>query len=58
MYRRQVAAAVMLEGVFLKKHYLMMVFATKLIAAQNCTAGGFCYSGIISLLKGTICNIK
>ena len=52
------AAAVILEGVFLKKYYLMMVPVTKLIAAQNCTARGFCYSGIISLLKGAIYSVK
>ena len=49
---------VILEGVFLKKYYLIMVPVTKLIAAQNRTAGGVCYSGIISLLKGMICSIK
>jgi len=48
----------MLEDIFLKKYYLMIVLATKSIAAQNRTAGGFCYSGIISLLKGTIYNIE
>jgi hypothetical protein len=48
----------MLEGVFLKKHYLIIVPTTKLIAAQNRTARVFYYSGIISLLKGTICSIE
>ena len=52
------AAAVILEGVFLKKHYLIIVVITKSIIAQNRTAGGFCYSGIISLLKGTIYNVE
>ena len=51
IYRRQIAAIVILEGVFLKKYYLIIV-------AQNCTARGFCYSGIISLLKGIICGIE
>jgi hypothetical protein len=51
-------AVVILEGVFLKKYYLMMVPATKLIVAQNCTARGFCYNGITSLLKGMICGVK
>jgi hypothetical protein len=51
-------AAVILEGVFLKKHYLIMVPATKSIVAQNCTTGVFYYSGIISLLKGTIYSIE
>ena len=44
------AAAVILKDVFLKKYYL--------IIAQNYTAGGFYYSGIISLLKGIIYNIE
>jgi hypothetical protein len=50
--------AVILEDVFLKKYYLIMVPATKLIAAQNCTARVFYYSGITSLLKGTIYSIE
>ena len=50
--------AVMLEDVFLKKYYLIIVPATKLIVAQNCTTKGFCYSGIISLLKGIIYSIE
>jgi hypothetical protein len=52
------AAAVILEGVFLKKYYLIIVPATKSIAAQNRTAGVFYYSGITSLLKETICSIE
>ena len=52
------AAAVILKDVFLKKHYLIIVPATKLIVAQNRTAGGFYYSGIISLLKGTIYSME
>ena len=58
MCKHQVAAVMMLEGVFLKKYHLMMVPATKSIAAQNRTARGFYHSSIISLLKGTICGIK
>jgi len=52
------AAVIMLENVFLKKHYLIIVPTTKLMAAQNCTARGFYHSGITSLLKGTIYNIE
>ena len=48
----------MLKNAFLEKYYLMMVPATKLIVAQNRTAGVFYYSGITSLLKGTICGIE
>jgi len=58
IYRRQIVAAVILKDIFLKKHYLIIVPATKSIAAQNRTARGFCYSGITSLLKGTICSIE
>jgi len=54
----QMAVAVILKDVFLKKHYLMIVAATKLIAAQNCIAKGFCHSGIMSSLKGTICGVE
>ena len=52
------AKAVMLKDVFLKKYYLMIVLVTKLIIAQNYTVRGFCHSGIISLLKGTIYSVK
>ena len=52
------AAAVMLKDVFLKKYYLIIVPAIKLIAAQNRTTKGFYYSSITSLLKGTICGIE
>ena len=51
-------AAVILEDVFLKKYYLIIAPTTKLIVAQNCTTRGFYYSGIISLLKGTIYSIE
>ena len=58
MYRRRIVAVVILEGVFLKKHYLIIVPTTKSIAAQNRTTGVFYYSGITSLLKGTIYSIE
>ena len=58
IYKYQVAAAVILKGVFLKKYYLIIIPITKSIVAQNRTAGGFCHSNIISLLKGMIYNIK
>jgi len=58
IYRRQMAAVVILKNIFLKKHYLIMVPTTKLMAAQNRTAGGFYHSGITSLLKGTIYSIE
>jgi len=51
-------AVVMLEDVFLKKYYLIMVPTTKLMVVQNCTAGGFCHSGITNLLKGTTCSVE